>query len=304
MNIVFIRCNQNNEQQIGYKNGLGSFDVNESIDQLLFTFTINGKSSLYKSEIDGSKVKEFIKISDSTLLFRPRYSPDGKKIVFISGQHGHEDSSLWIVNTDGSGLTKLAHGLITEAVFSFDNDNIYFGKAAVYKNFSPLASRNAHDFDVYCIKLKDRQIKKITNLNAYQLSSIIDVNDNELIIDLFPEGVFFYKKHGSAELSKISPTNNKKRNSNSYTRPVAINERSVSLVSYYELISFRLSDNEEKLIFSTHGTNQFGTVRSLRKRNRLIFSYSNNNAVLYSIGLDGKGMEIIKLGIKNWNESK
>lgn len=299
ISIVFVRCNQNNEQNTVDKNGLGSFDINKNEDQLLFSFTIAGKSSIYKSQIDGSKVKEFIKFSDSTLLFKPRYSPDGKKIVFILSRHGQVNSSLWIINVDGSSLTKLAEGLITEAVFSFDNNYIYFGKAAVYESFSPLASKNAHDFDVYCIKLKDHQIKKVTNLNAYQLSNIIDVNDNELILDLFPEGVCRYKKDGSAKLSKISPTNNKERNLDSYSKPVLVNEKSILLVSYYELVSFNLSDNKERLIFSTHGTDQFSTIRSLGKKNRLMFSYSKNDTVLYSIGLDGKGMKRINLGIKN-----
>ena len=39
---------------------------------------------------------------------QPRFSPDGKKITFVSDKNGNEN--IWIMNVDGSGLKKLSKG--------------------------------------------------------------------------------------------------------------------------------------------------------------------------------------------------
>ena len=41
-----------------------------------------------------------------TRAWYPRWSPDGKRLVFISQQEGHDD--LWIVNPDGTGLQQFS----------------------------------------------------------------------------------------------------------------------------------------------------------------------------------------------------
>ncbi|HEX6134021.1 MAG TPA: amidohydrolase family protein [Longimicrobiales bacterium] len=38
----------------------------------------------------------------------PRFSPDGRRIVFVSDRSG--DDNVWLVNVDGSGLRQLSHG--------------------------------------------------------------------------------------------------------------------------------------------------------------------------------------------------
>jgi len=38
----------------------------------------------------------------------PRFSPDGRRIVFVSDRSG--DDNVWLVNADGTGLTQLSHG--------------------------------------------------------------------------------------------------------------------------------------------------------------------------------------------------
>jgi Tol biopolymer transport system component len=42
--------------------------------------------------------------------FAPRWSPDGKKIVFARGTSGDNDSNIYTVNSDGTNLTQVTHG--------------------------------------------------------------------------------------------------------------------------------------------------------------------------------------------------
>jgi TolB protein len=42
--------------------------------------------------------------------FQPRWSPDGKKIIFSRGTSGDNDSNIYTVNADGTHLTQVTHG--------------------------------------------------------------------------------------------------------------------------------------------------------------------------------------------------
>jgi Tol biopolymer transport system component len=42
--------------------------------------------------------------------FQPRWSPNGKEIVFARGTSGDNDSNIYTVNADGTNLTQVTHG--------------------------------------------------------------------------------------------------------------------------------------------------------------------------------------------------
>ena len=42
--------------------------------------------------------------------FQPRWSPDGKKIIFSRGTSGDSDSNIYTVDADGTNLTQITHG--------------------------------------------------------------------------------------------------------------------------------------------------------------------------------------------------
>ena len=65
-------------------------------------------SSLLVSDERGGSVKELVSV-DGTPYY-PRYSPDGKRIRFSVGDVSQNTSTLWEVNSDGSGL----HGLLAD----------------------------------------------------------------------------------------------------------------------------------------------------------------------------------------------
>ncbi len=67
-----------------------------------------------------------LRLTNATGDFRPRYSPDGSKIVFQSGRDGQ--SEIYVMNADGSGQTRLTNNpaLDTAPAWSPDGTKILF----------------------------------------------------------------------------------------------------------------------------------------------------------------------------------
>ena len=83
--------------------------------------TPDARSSLWVVHADGTGLHE-IRVQaqpacgggysdpSSQGCFGPRWSPDGTRIVFARGTSGDDDSNIYTVNPDGTGLTKVTHG--------------------------------------------------------------------------------------------------------------------------------------------------------------------------------------------------
>ena len=81
-------------------------------------------SHLWAARVDGSEVRQltFGKVVDRS----PEFSPDGKKIAFISNRS--ESSEIWVLPTDGGEawqLTKL-EGAVHSLAWSVDGESLFF----------------------------------------------------------------------------------------------------------------------------------------------------------------------------------
>ena len=73
----------------------------------------HGEGSLFTMNADGSGKTLVQGVTDRIDGFMyPSWSPDGTQLVFMAGLSGHGDRSarLYVVNVDGSGLTKITRG--------------------------------------------------------------------------------------------------------------------------------------------------------------------------------------------------
>jgi TolB protein len=83
--------------------------------------TPDARSSLWVVHADGTGLHE-IRVQAQPICggaysdpssqgcFGPRWSPDGTRIVFARGTSGDDDSNIYTVNPDGTGLTQVTHG--------------------------------------------------------------------------------------------------------------------------------------------------------------------------------------------------
>ncbi|HSG27915.1 MAG TPA: T9SS type A sorting domain-containing protein [Candidatus Krumholzibacterium sp.] len=77
--------------------------------RIVFTSNIDGSPEVYTAGIDGSSP---LRLTDNTVdEFTPKYSPDGTMIAFASGilYDAGNPVEVWVVNADGSGLTRVTH---------------------------------------------------------------------------------------------------------------------------------------------------------------------------------------------------
>ncbi|WP_099190378.1 TolB family protein [Tepidibacter mesophilus] len=188
-----------------------NIDISPNDDRIVFSYYQKGVASIYTSKINGSNVVQVTKDKKNSHLC-PVYSPDGSKIIFISTPKNKTTlkSSIWIMNKDGSNKKEIlkADGFINKAVFSPNQEHIYFSKAGNYKNYSPIARKTFHDFDLYSIDIDGKNLNQLTSEKSYNISDLgITSNGNALIFEKNNNIHFFYLD-SSKKVDIIKPLEN------------------------------------------------------------------------------------------------
>lgn len=141
----------------------GGFDTDPDVSpdstkvafrRVLSDFGPNAQSAVFVIGIDGSGLRQLTPYSlDATY---PRWSPDGRRLVFSSNLESNFDQQdIWVVNADGGGLTQLTNGGVGNP--SFEPDWSPDGRKIVFAHFLPtgfftqLRVMNADGSDVHVI---------------------------------------------------------------------------------------------------------------------------------------------------------
>lgn len=91
-----------NKRDVSGKSGGFAYGYSASPDGKLISYHDNYQ--IYVAHADGTKKQHIA--TGNPFNFGPRWSPDGKSILFLSGVHGN--CHLYLVQRDGQGLKKLA----------------------------------------------------------------------------------------------------------------------------------------------------------------------------------------------------
>jgi len=86
-------CGQNPNTELD--NQIQDFDVSPDGNNIIVSWYSNKSSSIYTTAVDGTKPKLLLTSKDHS-LDGPRYSNDGKKVLFISGKLNELFNSLCI----------------------------------------------------------------------------------------------------------------------------------------------------------------------------------------------------------------
>jgi TolB protein len=114
---------------------------------------------LYTVRVDGTRLRRLVQ--SRTNEEWPSWSPDGSRIAFVSGepqwtkpgQRGDAAAELWVVGSDGGGLTRLTHNAVRDGgpAWSPDGKWIAFSRAVRGHNGIWLIGpdgRHAHPLDL------------------------------------------------------------------------------------------------------------------------------------------------------------
>ncbi|SFE18085.1 TolB protein [Lentibacillus persicus] len=153
-----------------------STDISPDDSELVFSYFHGDDAALYAVPVSGGKAELLAKPEEGKSYHNPKFSPDGESIAFIEQWESEERqySQLRIFDRNSQTVKQRINtsGYVTEGAFSPDGKSLYFLKADVYKNYSPIASERPHDFDIFRMDLESGKTERITDQKAYDMSSL------------------------------------------------------------------------------------------------------------------------------------
>jgi TolB protein len=135
--------------------------------KLTFVSTTNGDKEIYICDYDGFNVKRVTE--DRSINLSPRWSPDGKKIIYTSYRKGNPD--LWVRNLpEGTNhILSSQVGLNSAPAWSPEGKNIGL---TLSKDGNP---------EIYLIDQSGKVIRRLTNSPGIESSPSFSPNGNEIV---------------------------------------------------------------------------------------------------------------------------
>lgn len=283
---------------------INSFDISKDDKHILFSYYNNGKNVIYQIDSSGANLKPIISATDKS-FFCVSYSPDNSKIVFLASHNTQPNTtSIFLASADGSNMQALnnAHGIITEAVFSKCGDSILYIKANEIKQYSPVGKTMPHGSDIYITDIYGKKTRQITNLDAYQLGNIADIDCEHLSVYWYADnggGVHTFNKNKSEPLQRFVPTNNPRKDSSLYYALVYSKKLDEAIMLCpYEIYTLNVKTKAATvLIDNTKSTesHQMSQARFYNIQRRLMFLRDDDFKNLYNINLNGTNLQKLKL---------
>lgn len=145
-------------------------DISPDDQYIAFSFCDTNNCNIYEYSISDSN---YTQITPNTIFryFYPRYSPDGKKIIFLARNENGNLPKIYIYNKENYKITEIDTDslYVTELEFNKNNNEIIFIAATVIKN-SSLNSKPSFSYDIY--KITNGSVEKITELKAKSITGL------------------------------------------------------------------------------------------------------------------------------------
>lgn len=253
--LVFNCCQYTNKPMVE----IGLFDVSKDDSRIIFSLYDKRGGSICGMNINGGEFKEVIPATQDSSYFNPKYSHDGKKMLFIgSATSNSAYCDIYIADLDGKHRKKLTQHqkYISEAVFSQCSDDIYYIQSAEFDHASPLGRNQLHGADVYSLRIADGVIKRITNRYAYGIFRISEIDCDHLLMyvpDVLKGGMIMISKSNPTHLISINPVNDPRKNISFYISPLySPKYNMLAFEAPYEIYIMSLDTKIAKLVVKSN----------------------------------------------------
>ncbi|TDQ37179.1 TolB family protein [Aureibacillus halotolerans] len=182
LSVVFFQGAAAASERLG-----GTIDVFE--DTLAFPYedqTSNG-TSLYVFHMTTNEVVKLTDAEEGTYHSQPVFSMDGDYLTYIEGTFRTEDSQptaqLHVIHLPTMQVIAITPegSLVGSTATSPVDDMLYYAKAEVFTNYSPIARAAPHDINLYSYPLPLGPTTQITNEDAYDMSDLSVSADGESV---------------------------------------------------------------------------------------------------------------------------
>jgi len=163
-----------------YFTGLGeNISVAPDDSEIAFSYYVDGKESIYTANPNGTQVEK-ITSSETHQDRRPKYSPDGEELVYLS-RGPDEIQTLRVINQDGSEGRQLTDSEIhvRDAIFSDDGDTIFF--VAIEAEEYNQGENSTEGFDLFSIETEGGNRSKLTDADHFSMNHLFLSSDGDMI---------------------------------------------------------------------------------------------------------------------------
>jgi len=297
LTMLTSNCNSQPKQN----NSVRGFDISKDDSHILFSLVQEGNTTIHEMSIDGSEDKILVEANNDKFYVNPKYSPDGKHIVFIEyDKKDLQSSKICIISINGKSTRYLLQdeGIVTEAIFSKYRNETIFLKAKEYDSYSPIGVKSTHDYDIYSINLSDGNTKQLSNLNAYSINHIFEVDSSYLLIFKYsgPDGgMFLFNKNTPEEDRRIVPENDPRGDASMYKFPIYnINTNTLAFIAPYQLYLMNMESKTATLLYDNKGHSHIDYITFFNKKEKIMF-VKKGELSFYTINLDGSGLKRIPI---------
>jgi Tol biopolymer transport system component len=300
--VTLLGCRQDRPATVS-RGQIESLDISPDDGKLLLLITRDGATTVFETDTSGRSPKQIVKPLEDGIISNPRYSPNGKGIVFIKHlKKSFGESVVCIANRDGTEIQELTQGreLVTEAVFSTKGDDAVYYSCKRYNDSSTKKSeRDPGGFDIYAVNLDDKKTTKLTNLNARGIESISEINEKYILFHLTARkkggGIYSFEKDKPGRALAIFPANGTLE-SKLMDNPVYSPGSFLMFTAHSELYAMDLTTRKAELIYDAKGGHAIQILRGFHNQSRVLFK-KFDAPELTSINADGSGVRSIDVEI-------
>jgi Tol biopolymer transport system component len=304
---IFFGCKHRhstgNSDQVSLDNHtqIESFDISPDDKSVLLLTNSNGNTGVLENNIDGQESKWILKPPTDEILSNPRYSPNGKKILFIKHKRTSiSESIVCIANRDGTNVQPLTPGdeLITDAVFSNNGSAVLYCSSKKYKKYNKSKTKvttEAHGFNIYAINVDERKDTQLTNHDALGIDNITEINDKYILFHWTANkksGIFSFEKDSPERILRIFPINGTQE-SNLLVNPGYAPDRFILFVANAELYAMDMSSQKAERIYVSKG-HLIQMLRGFHTKSRVMLKQFDEQK-LTALNTDGSEIELIDI---------
>jgi WD40 repeat protein len=295
--VLLFGCDGRHSDDAARDDQIESLDISPDDKHVLLLSSRNATTSIFEINADGGSPRLIMKSGSDELFSNPRYSPDGKKMVFIK----HFKSKFWmgavcVSNLDGTGVEELTQGgeFVTEALFSARGSEVFYCSSQQYNTSKTKGTTTVRGFDIYTINLADRKVTRLSNLNAPGIDNLTEINDKYLLFHLNGakrSGIFSFEKENPARVLRIFPANGTQESS-LLDKPGFVPDKFIVFTALYELYAMNLNTRENTLIYDAKGGHLIELLKGFHTRSSVLFK-KFDEPKLTTINTNGTGMRSV-----------